>query len=103
MRAAGAPAGVVPLDPASPWPKFRANALQTGRSRVEPVVDPTRRPWSFQTGKGVFSSPVIDSSALLDDRGRVYFGSGDADVYALERDSGKLVWRFEADSVEAVE
>lgn len=127
----------VPLDPKSPWPKFRANALQNGRSAIAPVVDAARRPWTFRTGKGVFSSPVIDaegtsylgsadqhfyaidrngvllwkfqtgevidSSALLDDRGRVYFGSGDGHVYCLDRASGALVWKFEADSVEAVE
>jgi len=133
-----APAGpAVPLDPASPWPKFRANAVQNGRSPVRGQVDPARRPWRFATGKGVFSSPVvdaegnayvgsadrhfyaidpegglrwkretgevIDSAALLDDRGHVYFGSGDAHVHALDRASGKLLWRFEADTVEEVE
>ena len=46
---------------------------------------------------------MIDSSALLDDRGRVYFGSGDAHLYALDRASGELVWKFEADPVEVVE
>ncbi|MCP5070168.1 MAG: PQQ-binding-like beta-propeller repeat protein, partial [bacterium] len=127
----------VPLDPESPWPKFRANALQNGRSPTQPVVDPTLRPWRFETGKGIFSSgvvdaegtvyigsadqyfyainrdgelewkfqteEVIDSSALLDDRGRVCFGSGDAHVYCLDRNSGALLWKFKADSVEAVE
>jgi outer membrane protein assembly factor BamB len=84
-RATEAQAGAVPLDPASPWPKFRADALQTGRSRVEPVVDPTRRPWSFQTGKGVFSSPVIDAD------GTAYVGSADHVFYAIDRD-GTLRW-----------
>ena len=31
--------GGVPLDPTSPWPKFRANPLQNGRSAVEPRDD----------------------------------------------------------------
>lgn len=129
--------GGIPLDPTSPWPKFRANPLQNGRSPIAPQIDESRRPWTFRTGKGVFSSPVIDaegsvyvgsadqhfhaldrdgrlrwkfatgevidSSALLDDRGRVYFGSGDGHAYALDRRTGALVWKFRADTVEAVE
>jgi len=118
------------LDPSSPWPKFRADALQNGRTSAKPVVNPAARPWVFQTGKGVFSSPVIDkdgvvyigsadqrfyaidrtgrekwriqtgeiidSSALLDDRGRVFFGSGDGRVYAARRDTGQVLWTFQA-------
>lgn len=79
--------GGVPLDPGSPWPKFRANPLQNGRSPVEPLVDPDRRPWTFQTGKGVFSSPVIDAD------GTTYVGSADQHFYAIDRD-GRLVWKF---------
>ncbi len=127
----------IPLDKESPWPKFRNNALQNGRSFVKPVVNPALKPWEFKTGKGIFSSPVIDaegnvyigsadqnfyairnngtlkwkfqtgevidSSALLDDQKRVYFASGDAHVYALERDNGKLLWKFAADDVKTVE
>lgn len=77
----------VPLDPASPWPKFRANPLQNGRSAVPPAVDPARRPWSFRTGKGVFSSPVVDAE------GNVYVGSADQHFYALDR-HGALRWKF---------
>lgn len=76
----------VPLDPASPWPKFRANALQNGRSAVAPRIDESLRPWTFRTGKGVFSSPVIDGS------GNVYVGSADRHFYALDR-RGALRWK----------
>ncbi len=79
--------GGVPLDPTSPWPKFRANPLQNGRSGVELRVDLKRRPWTFRTGKGVFSSPVIDAE------GRIYVGSADQSFYALDRD-GTLLWKF---------
>lgn len=119
-----------PLDPQSPWPKFRGNAEQDGRAAVTPTDDGSA-PWTFQTGKGIFSTPVIDgdgvvyvgsadrnfyainpdgrerwrvrtgeiidSSALLDDMGRVYFGSGDGYLYAVERATGSVVWRFQAD------
>ncbi len=76
----------VPLDPESPWPKFRRNALQNGRSPIEPV-DSGRAPWVFQTGKGIFSAPVIDG------RGNVYIGSADQTFYALDRD-GRPLWSF---------
>ncbi|MHA1855755.1 MAG: outer membrane protein assembly factor BamB family protein [Promethearchaeota archaeon] len=91
-------------------------------------------PWVFQTGKGIFSSPVvdadgtvyiesadhifyalyqngsvkwsietegvIDSSALLDNQGHVIFGSGDAHVYCLNRETGISVWTFKAHTEE---
>lgn len=76
----------VPLDPASPWPKFRGDARQSGRSAVRPAAS-DRRPWTFATGKGIFSSPVIDGD------GTVYIGSADQAFYAIRRD-GSLAWRF---------
>lgn len=126
----------IPLDPESPWPKFRANELQNGRSPVTPVVNDSS-PWQYRTGKGIFSSPVIDgkgniyigsadtyfyrfnpdgtvawkvktdgiidSSALLDDQGRVYFGSGDSYVYCVDRETGEVIWKSKAHTVEEVE
>ena len=47
-----------------------------------------------------FSVPtgeIIDSSALLDDRGRVYFGSGDGKLRALDAKTGASVWTMQAD------
>jgi outer membrane protein assembly factor BamB len=126
----------LPLDAASPWPKFRANVLQNGRVPVKPIEN-NLSPWSYRTGKGVFSSPVvdefgniyigsadtyfykfgsdgsvlwkvktggiIDSSALLDNEGHVYFGAGDSYVYCVDRESGKVIWRIAAHTVEEVE
>ncbi len=127
----------VPLDSSSPWPKFRANELQNGRSRVIPKIDASAKPWTYQTQKGIFSSPVvdkdgtvyvgsadqkfyairkngqikwilntgeiIDSSALLDNSGHVYFGSGDQHIYCADRETGKVLWKFKAHSVEEVQ
>lgn len=75
----------VPLDPASPWPKFRADARQTGRSAVQPRGS-ERRPWTFATGKGVFSTPVVDGD------GTAYVGSADHFFYAIRAD-GSLAWK----------
>ncbi len=75
----------IPLDPASPWAKFRANALNNGRSPVEPAADDTLTPWSYRTGKGVFSSPVIDAA------GNCYIGSADTVFYCFAPD-GTVKW-----------
>lgn len=124
----------VPLAPDSPWPKFRANARQDGRADVGPATASPSEPWTFQTGKGIFSSPVvggdgtvyigsadrtfyalfpdgsarwqaqageiIDSSALLDDAGRVVFGAGDGLLRALDAATGAELWTFVADGPE---
>jgi outer membrane protein assembly factor BamB len=74
----------VPLAPHSPWPKFRRNARQNGRSPISPR-DSGRAPWVFRTGKGVFSSPVVDGD------GTIYIGSGDRSFYAIDRD-GAVKW-----------
>ncbi len=76
----------VPLDKTSPWPKFRCNSTQTGRSDVLPV-EADLKPWAFHTGKGIFSSPVIDSD------GTVYIGSADHYLYAIDK-TGILKWKF---------
>ncbi len=128
--AADSPEPPVGLAPDAPWPKFRADAAQTGRARFRPMRTATR-PWEVRTDKGIFSSPVIgadgttyvgsadrifyaigpdgrirwklltgeiiDSAALLDDRGRVYFASGDGKLYARDTASGAEVWTMEAD------
>lgn len=73
----------VPMDPRSPWPKFRRTAMQTGRSPVLPI-DTGADPWVFPTDKGVFSTAVIDG----DDN--VYVGSGDRVFYKLDKNGNEL-------------
>lgn len=124
-----APPSLAPLATDSPWPKFRCDALQTGRSPVAPSLTGAEF-FDFATGAGVFSSPVvggdgtvyvgsadrsfyaitptgklrwkvdtdgiIDSSALLDDKGRVYFGSGDGKLRACDAAKGAEEWSFDA-------
>jgi len=119
-----------PFDSRSPWPKFRGNMQQNGRSAWVPLITDAE-PWSFASGKGVFSSPIIaadqtilfgsadhnfyalnadgslrwkvptgeivDSSGLVDRHGKVYFGSGDGYLRAVELASGNLIWDFLAE------
>lgn len=76
----------VPLDASSPWPKFRRDSAQTGQSPITP--DGTGgHLWAFQTGKGIFSTPVIDGA------GTVFIGSADRTFYALAAD-GSVRWQF---------
>ena len=77
----------VALDSESPWPRFRANSLQNGRARVEPKQNSQLRPWTFLTGKGIFSSPVIDGD------GNIYIGSADHNFYSISSE-GELNWKF---------
>lgn len=123
----------VPFEQNSPWPKFRYDAAQSGRTAAKPKRG--GQYWVYQTSKGIFSSPVvasdgtiyigsadryfyaldpdgslrwrfltgeiIDSAGLLDNLGRVYFGSGDGKLRALNRFTGDLVWEFVADDPSA--
>jgi outer membrane protein assembly factor BamB len=81
----GPPLPPVPLDPQSPWPKFRQNPQQDGRAAVSPV-DNGARPFVFTTGKGVFSSPVVDGD------GNLYVGSADRVFYSVGPD-GQQRWQ----------
>lgn len=76
----------VPLDSESPWPKFRGNALQNGRSYIKQWCS-NAVPWEVHTSIGIFSSPVIDSE------GNTYIGSGDHIFYAFSP-TGEELWRF---------
>lgn len=76
----------VPVEPGSPWPLFRRDRRNTGRSPL-PAHYGGDRPWAFATGKGIFSTPVIDAD------GTIYVGSADHVFYAVGLD-GRERWRF---------
>ena len=76
----------VPLQAGSPWPSMRHDSRNTGRSSL-PGVYRGERPWTYRTGKGIFSTPVIAAD------GTVYAGSGDSWFYAI-RPNGRLRWRL---------
>lgn len=73
----------VPMDSSSPWPKFRRTAMQTGRSPVLPI-DTGVGLWVFPTGKGIFSTAVIDGDE------NIYVGSGNRVFYKLDKDGNEL-------------
>jgi len=97
------------IQPAS-WPIFRGDSRLTGTVNNNQKLlrgvqgggfleksHPGRRRllWTFQTGAEIISSPVIGF-------GRVYIGSTDGKVYAINVKDGSKVWEFDTgDDIEA--
>ena len=81
----------IPVQPDSPWPTFRHDHRNSGRSNISAIYHGDQ-PWAFQTGKGVFSTPVIDG------QGTIYVGSGDHFFYALHPD-GRVKWKYKTDEI----
>src|SRR6266700_1055575 len=69
---------------ASSWPMFRGGPALLGVAAVKLPKDIALL-WSFKT-----QGPVKSSAAIVD--GRVFIGSDDGQVYALELGGGKKVW-----------
>ncbi|MGB8647876.1 MAG: PQQ-binding-like beta-propeller repeat protein [Anaerolineae bacterium] len=76
----------VPVQADSPWPLFRRDQRNTGNSPL-PAIYHGDKPWAFKTGKGIFSTPIVDSQGII------YVGSADHIFYALNPD-GTEHWRF---------
>ena len=73
----------------SPWPMFHKDAKHTGMSSYDTShVDGTLK-WSFETGAGIESSPVIGADRTI------YIGSHDGKLYAVNPD-GTEKWHFDA-------
>ena len=89
--AAGAESNVATLLPYplanSPWPKFRGNAQNTGRS---PYVGAQTNhvKWTYTTGASIGSA----SPSIAPD-GTVYIASSDGYFYALNPSDGSLKWK----------
>ena len=94
VSAAAAPGPSRPARGYSARPSSTATATSTSvsadRTFYALAPDGTVR-WQLLTGE------IIDSAALLDDRGRVYVGSGDGKLYARDAATGDPVWTFTAD------
>lgn len=81
----------VPVQADSPWPTFRRDHRNTGRSPI-PARYHGDEPWAFQTGKGIFATPIVDG------QGTIYMGSADHVFYAIRPD-GTEKWRFETGEI----
>ncbi len=72
--------------PAADWPMFRGNPALTGVAEGSLPVK-LKLLWSFKTG-----GPVKSSAAIVG--GRVFVGSDDGLVYALDFATGAKQWTF---------
>jgi outer membrane protein assembly factor BamB len=88
-----APASLMasPYPADAPWPVFRGDSKNTGRSHIIPAYRQTQ-PWYFRTEKGIFSTPVIDGDETI------YVGSADRYFYALNAD-GSVKWSLQTGEI----
>src|SRR5436305_8795591 len=88
----------VSVQASSPWPEMRRDRRNTGASPVRSTYRGDR-PWGFQTGRGIFSTPIVGGN------GDVYVGSADSWFYAI-RPNGKRSWKlktgYEIDSAAVI-
>jgi outer membrane protein assembly factor BamB len=70
---------------------FRGNLGHTGVYSGAGVPALTGIKWKFQTGGRVISSPAVAN-------GMIFVGSTDANLYAVDLESGALKWKFAAES-----
>jgi len=81
----------VPVLKSSPWPTFRRDHRNTGYFPFQGSYK-NDSVWSFQTGKGIFSTPVLDVD------GNVYVGSADHYFYSISK-RGNLNWKFKTGEI----
>ena len=82
----------------SDWPTYGHDPQHSfaGVTSLTPSsVHALRRAWFFHTGDAVTSNPIVVGSTL-------YVGSWDGNFYALDRGTGKLVWKFQLDRQPAI-
>ncbi len=75
----------------SPWPKFRQNTKNTGKSPYTGPEEPELK-WAFPSDGSVISSPAIGAD------GAIYVGSYDNNLHSLNPD-GTPKWSFAVDGV----
>ena len=88
LLAPNSPAAVV-TPPKPPPVMFRGNPEHTGVSAARFFSGQGGVRWRVATGGAVRSSPAVTQT-------RVFVGSGDGYLYAIERRSGQVAWRYRA-------
>src|SRR5437899_3839271 len=82
----------IPVPQSAPWPEMRHDRHNTGASDIIGRWVRGRKPWSFTTGKGIFSTPTVGPGNV------VYVGSGDGVFHALSP-RGRSLWSFRTGGV----
>ncbi len=73
---------------AADWPQFRADALHSGKGDA-PISDSPQVAWRVRLGGSVDGSPIVVG-------GRVYVGTNEGRMCAVDAATGRLLWTFEA-------
>ena len=73
------------------WPTYRRTLRNNANSPLRANYQDDH-PWFFQTGKGIFSTPIIDEQNVI------YVGSADHHFYAIDS-AGQEKWRFRTGEV----
>lgn len=68
------------------WPQFRGNPALTGIAEGS-LEFPMTLLWTTKTEDAIKSSPIVAG-------GKLYIGSDDGGVYALDAGTGKTLWKF---------
>lgn len=76
----------------SPWPKYRKNAVQSGRSNNRGPQS-ARVMWAFSTGKRE-AEGGIETDATIGPDDTLYVGANNGIFYALDSRSGDIKWVF---------
>src|SRR5947208_1827338 len=87
---AGALASSAAPDPGHAGTSFRGNPEHTGVYASPALRLPWQVRWRWKTGGRVRSSPAVAA-------GRVYVGSMDGRLYALDAATGKLAWKYDTE------
>ncbi len=64
--------------------------LSSNPGNTNPVESDERTNWNFETNGRIYSSPVVDGDLVL-------VGSGDAHIYAIDKNTGDKVWSYKTE------
>ena len=77
----------IPMDLfAADWPMFMKDWSHSSSAGKAPLP-PLKAKWEYTTQAPIYSSPIVSEN-------RVFVGSYDSYLYALDASSGSLLWRF---------
>ncbi len=78
------------LSETAPWPRFHNDMRNSGYTKNFGTAIGKKR-WLARTGGEVISSPAIDENGI------VYFGSADNNFYAVDGETGQILWTYKTD------
>ncbi len=80
---------IIAFEGSADWPMFHGGQNLLGRA-AGTLADKLRPIWKFKTEGAVTASPVVEA-------GVVYVGSSDANVYAIDIETGSQIWAARTD------